>query len=104
MAMSADTDVSQHQLHESPPSPAPSSPSSTASSSSSGHDANSHDWVARQLKTYRPKFVEQLNITVKIVSWNVNGKRILADLTQLLLEPAEPGLVAIGFLLHDPPN
>jgi hypothetical protein len=49
----------------------------------------------------RPEFVEKFNIDIKIVSWNVNGKRIVEDLTSLLAEPSEPGLYAIGY---NPPN
>jgi hypothetical protein len=48
------------------------------------------------MKLYRAKYVEKLNITIKIVSWNVNGKRVAEDLTSLLLEDSEPGIYAIG--------
>ena len=49
------------------------------------------------MKLYRFKFVETLNVKIKIVSWNVNGKRIAEDLTSLLLEDTQPGIYAIGY-------
>jgi hypothetical protein len=48
------------------------------------------------MKLNRPKYVETLNIKIKVVSWNVNGKRVVEDLTSLLYEDAEPGIYAIG--------
>jgi hypothetical protein len=72
---------------------------SNASSTSSSLSANSerqHDWVGRQMQVRRLEYVEPLNIYVKIVSWNVNGKRLVEDLTTLLLEDTEPGIYAIG--------
>jgi hypothetical protein len=86
-----DFTISQHQPHERPPSPA-----SSTSSSSSINLEPSHDWVARQMKLNRPKYVETLNVKIKIVSWNVNGKRVAEDLTSLLYEDTEPGIYAIG--------
>lgn len=83
----------QTQRHERSP--------SRASSISSASDANSeetHDWVRRQMKLCRPKYVEPLNIEIKIVTWNVNGKRVTEDLESLLLESSEPGIYAIGFV------
>ena len=46
----------------------------------------------------RTEFVEKFNIGLKIVSWNVNGKRITEDLTTLLGNDGEPGIYAIGYL------
>jgi len=87
----ADFPTSQHQPYERPPSPA-----SSTSSSSSINSEPSHDWAARQMKLNRPKYVETLNVKIKIVSWNVNGKRVAEDLTSLLYEDTEPGIYAIG--------
>jgi hypothetical protein len=78
----------------------PSSPTPSVTSSSSSQSTNleaNHDWVARQMKLSRSKYVEPLNIKIKIVSWNVNGKRVTEDLASLLLEKdSEPGIYAIG--------
>ena len=41
--------------------------------------------------------MKRLNVKIKIVSWNVNGKRVAEDLTSLLLEDTEPGIYAIGY-------
>jgi hypothetical protein len=88
----------EKQSHERPASRASSTHSfSSSSSSTSAPPEASHDWVARQMKLYRHKFVETLNVKIKIVSWNVNGKRIAEDLTSLLLEDTEPGIYAIGY-------
>lgn len=92
----ADFTVSQHQPHERPPSPA------SSTSSSSSNSEVSHDWVARQMKSNRPKYVETLNVTIKIVTWNVSGKRVAEDLTPLLLEDTEPGIYAIGYIPFTP--
>ena len=97
----ADVTVFENQPHERPASPAISTHSSASSSSSPSTSPTpeaSHDWVARQMKLYRLKFVETLNVKIKIVSWNVNGKRVAEDLTSLLLEDTEPGIYAIGYL------
>ena len=69
---------------------------SSTRSSSSADSERQHDWVARQMQLRRLEYIEPLNIHVKIVSWNVNGKRIVEDLTDLLLEDTEPGIYAIG--------
>jgi hypothetical protein len=74
----------------------PSSPAVSESSSSSDDIDTAHDWVYRQMKRYRAKFVEQLKIRVKVVSWNVNGRRVTEDLHPLLHEDTEPGIYAIG--------
>jgi hypothetical protein len=72
-------------------------PSSSSSSSQSADVEANHDWVARQMKLSRSKYVEELNIKIKVVSWNVNGKRVAEDLTSLLLEKdSEPEIYAIG--------
>lgn len=89
------------------------SPSASSSSSSFGaNDEPDHDWVARQMKLRRPDYTETLAVSLKIVSWNVNGKRVGEDLTSLLLEDTEPGIYAIGlqemdlgksaYVVHDP--
>jgi len=77
----------------------PSSPASSAGSDASSGAANSetsHDWVTRQMKLRRNEYTEPLNVKIKIVSWNVAGKRVAEDLTQLLLEDTAPGIYAIG--------
>lgn len=74
----------------------PASPASSTSSSSSNKSERHHDWIARQMRLRRQEYVETLGIKVKIVSWNVNGKRVAEDLTDLLLEDVEPGIYAIG--------
>jgi hypothetical protein len=74
-------------------------PHSSASSTSSTLTVNPvfrHDWVARQMHLRRLEYVEPLNIRVKVVSWNVNGKHITEELSNLLLEGSEPGIYAIG--------
>jgi len=49
------------------------------------------------MKLSRSEYVEPLNINIKILSWNVNGKRVSEDLTSLLSEKdSEPGIYAIG--------
>ena len=50
------------------------------------------------MRLRKQEYVETLHIKVKIVSWNVNGKRVAEDLTDLLLEDVEPGIYAIGYL------
>jgi len=77
----------------------PSSPASSSGSDSSSHPANSetsHDWVTRQMKLRRREYTEPLNVKIKIVSWNVAGRRVSEDLTQLLVEDIQPGIYAIG--------
>jgi synaptojanin len=74
-----------------------SSRSSSGSSSPSTKSKANHDWVSRQLSLRRTDFVDTLDITVKIVSWNVNGKRIVEDLTSLLTENCQPEIYAIGY-------
>jgi hypothetical protein len=73
-------------------------PSSTSSSPSPSTDGEAHhDWVARQMKLSRSKYVEPLNINIKILSWNVNGKRVSEDLATLVSEKdSDPGIYAIG--------
>ena len=88
----ADVTATVNQDHERPASPA----SSTSSSSSNKPDRN-HDWIAGQMQLRKQEYVETLGITVKIVSWNVNGKRVAEDITDLLLEDVEPGIYAIGY-------
>jgi hypothetical protein len=44
----------------------------------------------------RKEYTEPLDVKIKIVTWNVNGKRVGEDLARLLLEPHAPGLYAIG--------
>jgi len=78
-------------------------PTSTRRSSSSSEEypiaiAN-HDWVDRQLRLRRSEYTAPINVKIKIVSWNVNGKRVGEDLTSLLLEDEEPGIYAIGYNL-----
>ena len=77
----------------------PSSPTSSISSDSSfsSNTETTHDWVARQMKLRRNEYTEPLNVKVKVVSWNVAGKRVTEDLTGLLHEDTEPGIYAIGF-------
>src|SRR5436190_18560149 len=78
----------------------PASSASSIKSSSSSSTAKSEvnqNWVARQMRLYRTRFVETLNVKIKIVTWNVNGKRVAEDLTSLLLEDSEPGIYAIGY-------
>jgi hypothetical protein len=49
------------------------------------------------MKLSRSKYVELLNINIKILSWNVNGKRVSEDLTSLVSEKnSDPGIYAIG--------
>jgi len=74
----------------------PASPASSISSSSSTESERDDDWIARQMRLRRQEYVETLDIKVKILSWNVNGKRVAEDLTDLLLEAVEPGIYAIG--------
>ena len=88
----ADVTATVNQDHERPASPA----SSTSSSSSNKPERN-HDWIAGQMQLRKQEYVETLGITVKIVSWNVNGKRVAEDITDLLLEDVEPGIYAIGY-------
>jgi hypothetical protein len=90
----ADVTVVENPDYERPASPASSSISSSSSSTKSEHD---DDWIARQMRLRKPEYVETLAIKVKIVSWNVNGKRVAEDITDLLLEDTEPGLYAIGY-------
>jgi hypothetical protein len=90
----ADVTESQTQPHERPPSPA-----SSVASTLSSNSEETHDWVRRQMTLCRPKYVEPLNIRIKIVTWNVNGKRVTEDLRSLLLETSEPGIYAIGFII-----
>jgi hypothetical protein len=52
------------------------------------------------MRIRRKEYVEPLNINIKIVSWNVNGKRITEDLTSLFHEDVEPGIYVIGYLLR----
>jgi hypothetical protein len=88
---SANIEVQRHQL--------PRSRASSTSSTSSTLTVNPvprHDWIARQMHLRRLEYIEPLNIRVKVVSWNVNGKRITEDLSSLLLEDSEPGIYAIG--------
>jgi hypothetical protein len=87
-----DVTAAENQDYDRPASPA----SSASSTSSTKSERSSHDWIARQLRLRRQEYVEALEITVKIVSWNVNGKRVAEDLTDLLLEHVEPGIYAIG--------
>ena len=87
----ADFTISENHPHE-----RPSSPASSISSLSSDDVKRNHDWVARQMNLRRQEYVEKLNIKIKIVSWNVNGKHIAEDLTALLVEDTEPGIYAIG--------
>jgi hypothetical protein len=87
----ADDTLIADELHRRPHSVA-----SSARSSLSADSERQHDWVARQMQLRRLEYIEPLNIHVKIVSWNVNGKRIVEDLTTLLLEDIEPGIYAIG--------
>jgi hypothetical protein len=84
------------QSHERPSSSASSisSDSSTALTKSRAND----DWVSRQMALRRAEFVGKFNIGIKIVSWNVNGKRITEDLTTLLDNDGEPGIYAIGYI------
>jgi hypothetical protein len=89
----ADVTAAENQKYE-----RPSSPASSTSSSSSSKSEHSHDWIARQMRLRKQEYVETLDIKVKIVSWNVNGKRVAEDLTDLLLEDVEPGIYAIGYL------
>lgn len=79
-------------------------PSSSGSESTSDSSPPSsivaianHDWVSRQLRLRRTEFTETLKAKIKIVSWNVNGKRVAEDLTNLLVENEEPGIYAIGY-------
>lgn len=88
-------DENQHPEIERPASPA-SSIKSSSSSSTANSEVN-HNWVARQMRLYRTRFVETLNIKIKIVTWNVNGKRVSEDLTSLLVEDSETGIYAIGY-------
>jgi len=78
-----------------PPSPTLStySTSSTLSTAS----AIKHDWLLRQMRIRRREYTEPLDIKIKIISWNVNGKRITEDLTSLLHEDTETGIYAIGY-------
>jgi len=48
------------------------------------------------MKLRRNEYTEPLNVKIKIVSWNVAGRRVSEDLTQLLVEDIEPGIYAIG--------
>lgn len=57
-----------------------------------------HDWVYRQMKLYRGKYIEPIKITIKVISWNVNGKRLSEDLLPLLDESVQPGIYAIGYI------
>lgn len=94
LSIMADVASTPNQPPERSLSPTPSS--SSSSSQSADVEAN-HDWVARQMKLSRSKYVEELNIKIKVVSWNVNGKRVAEDLTSLLLEKdSEPEIYAIG--------
>lgn len=74
----------------------PHSPASSTSSTLTVNSAPRHDWVARQMHLRRLEYIEPLNIRVKVVSWNVNGKRITEELSNLLLDESEPGIYAIG--------
>jgi len=72
--------------------------SSSSSSASSLHGESSHDWVSRQMSLRRQEFVEKFDVKIKIVTWNVNGKRVAEDLDALLFEENEPGIYAIGLI------
>jgi len=76
--------------------------SSLNSSSSSSSDQGpvaiaNHDWVKRQMRLRRKEYTEPLNAEIKIITWNVNGKRLGEDLARLLLETADPGIYAVGY-------
>jgi len=75
------------------------STSDSSPPSSPGAAIANHDWVSRQLRLRRTEFTETLKAKIKIVSWNVNGKRIGEDLTDLLVENEEPGIYAIGYAI-----